>query len=109
MNGVLKLHQLYRLAGPTCTSRVTVPVLWDKKRTIVSNESADILWMFNSAFDDLGAKRGNYYSRELRAEIDEVNSHLREFEQPCLRGWLCSISRLPTTRRSTESLTHSGG
>ena len=77
VNGVHKLHQLYRLADPRCTSRVTVPVLWDKKeRTIVSNESADILRMFNSAFDDLGAKEGNYYPKELRAEIDEVNSRI---------------------------------
>jgi glutathionyl-hydroquinone reductase len=77
VNGVQKLHQLYRLADPQCTSRVTVPVLWDKKeRTIVSNESADILRMFNSAFDDLGAKEGNYYPKELHAEIDELNSRI---------------------------------
>ena len=44
--------------------------------TIVSNESADILRMFNSAFDDLGAKGGDYYPKELRAEIDEVNSRI---------------------------------
>src|SRR5882724_3241882 len=51
VNGTRRLHQIYRLADPRCTSRVTVPVLWDKKeRTIVSNESADILRMFNSAF-----------------------------------------------------------
>jgi glutathionyl-hydroquinone reductase len=51
--------------------------LWDKKeRTIVSNESADILRMFNSAFDDLGAKGGDYHPKELRAEIDEVNSRI---------------------------------
>jgi putative glutathione S-transferase len=77
VNGVLKLHQLYRLAEPRCTSRLTIPVLWDKKeRTIVSNESADILRMFNSAFDDLGAKGGDYHPKELRAEIDEVNSRI---------------------------------
>lgn len=77
VNGVHKLHQLYQLADPQCTSRVTVPVLWDKKqRTIVSNESADILRMFNSAFDDLGAKEGDYYPKALRAEIDEVNSRI---------------------------------
>jgi putative glutathione S-transferase len=76
-NGVLKLHQLYRLAEPRRTSRVAVPVLWgNKDRTIVSNESADILRMFNSAFDDLGAKGGDYYPKELRAEIDEVNSRI---------------------------------
>jgi putative glutathione S-transferase len=77
VNGIHKLHELYQLADPRCTSRVTVPVLWDKReRTIVSNESADILRMFNSAFDDLGAKEGNYYPQELRAEIDELNSRI---------------------------------
>jgi putative glutathione S-transferase len=77
VNGVHKLHQLYQLADPRCTSRATVPVLWDKKeRMIVSNESADILRMFNSAFDDLGAKGGDYYPKELRGEIDEVNSRI---------------------------------
>lgn len=76
-NGVLKLHQLYRLAEPRRTSRVAVPVLWgNKDRTIVSNESADILRMFNSAFGDLGAKGGDHYPKELRAEIDEVNSRI---------------------------------
>jgi putative glutathione S-transferase len=77
VNGVAKLYQLYQLADPECTSRVTVPVLWDKKeRTIVSNESADIIRMFNSAFDDLGAKPGDYYPKAKRAEIDEVNSRI---------------------------------
>ncbi len=54
-----------------------MPVLWDKKeRTIVSNESADIIRMFNSAFDDLGAKAGDYYPERQRAEIDEINSRI---------------------------------
>ncbi|KAH2809192.1 hypothetical protein KXV85_005801, partial [Aspergillus fumigatus] len=47
-----------------------------KERTIVSNESADILRMFNSAFDDFGAKEGDYYPKNLRAAIDEVNSRV---------------------------------
>jgi len=54
---------------------VTVPVLWDKQQqTIVSNESADIIRMFNSAFDAIGARAGDYYPAELRAQIDELNS-----------------------------------
>jgi putative glutathione S-transferase len=54
-----------------------VPVLWDKTReTIVSNESADIIRMFNSAFDGLGAKPGDYYPEDLRAEIDAVNARI---------------------------------
>jgi glutathionyl-hydroquinone reductase len=77
VNGVTKLCELYQLADPECTSRVTVPVLWDKKeRTIVSNESADIIRMFNSAFDGLGAKEGDYYPKEQHAEIDEINSRV---------------------------------
>jgi putative glutathione S-transferase len=77
VNGVSKLYQLYQLADPQCSSRVTVPVLWDKKqRTIVSNESADIIRMFNSAFDDLGARPGDFYPKEQRVEIDEINSRI---------------------------------
>jgi putative glutathione S-transferase len=77
VNGATRLHQIYKLADPQCTSRVTVPVLWDKtERTIVSNESADIIRMFNSAFDGVGAKAGDYYPRAQRAEIDEVNSRI---------------------------------
>ncbi|MBK0032560.1 glutathione S-transferase family protein [Erwinia sp. S43] len=68
------LYQLYLHADPTYTGRVTVPVLWDKhQHTIVSNESADIIRMFNSAFDGVGARAGDYYPAELRDEIDELN------------------------------------
>ena len=77
VNGVERLRDLYVLAEPDCTSRVTVPVLWDKQsRTIVSNESADIVRMFNSAFDGLGARAGDYYPQALRAEIDVVNARI---------------------------------
>ncbi len=69
------LHQLYTHADPGCTGRVTVPILWDKRRsTIVSNESSEILRMFNTAFDGVGAAPGDYYPEELRAEIDELNT-----------------------------------
>ncbi|UPQ85066.1 glutathione S-transferase family protein [Ignavigranum ruoffiae] len=68
------LYQVYLNDDPKYTGRVTVPVLFDKKQDrIVSNESADIIRMFNSAFDDLGAKEGDYYPEELREEIDEIN------------------------------------
>lgn len=69
------LYQLYLHADAHYSGRVTVPVLWDKKQnTIVSNESADIMRMFNSAFDALGAKAGDYYPLALRENIDELNS-----------------------------------
>lgn len=77
INGVTKLHEIYTLANPDCTSRVSVPVLWDKvERTIVSNESAEIIRMLNSAFDHLGVKEGDYYPAHLRAEIDAVNGRV---------------------------------
>ena len=61
------MHQVYTAADPDYSGRVTVPVLWDKKtRTIVSNESSEIIRMMNSAFDDIGATEGDYYPEELR-------------------------------------------
>jgi glutathionyl-hydroquinone reductase len=77
VNGVKALHELYTISDRECTSRVTVPVLWDKAtRQIVSNESSEILRMFNSVFDDLGAAEGDYYPVEHRPEIDAVNERV---------------------------------
>lgn len=71
------LHQIYTAAQPDFTGRVTVPVLWDKhQNTIVNNESAEIIRMFNSAFDGLGAKAGDYYPQALRSEIDAINDEV---------------------------------
>ena len=71
------LHQLYTAADPNFSGRVTVPMLWDKKTgTIVSNESSEIIRMFNSAFDHLGATPGDFYPEALRAEIDAVNERV---------------------------------
>jgi putative glutathione S-transferase len=59
VNGADYLHQVYTAAKPGYSGRVTVPVLWDKKtKTIVSNESPEIIRMFNSAFDGIGATPG---------------------------------------------------
>lgn len=67
-------YEIYLRAQSDYTGRVTVPILWDKKQqTIVSNESADIIRMFNSAFDAVGAKAGDYYPQALRPAIDEIN------------------------------------
>lgn len=69
------MHQIYTRNIADYTGRVTVPVLWDKKQEcIVSNESAEIIRMFNSAFNDLTGNRDDYYPTSLHAEIDEVNS-----------------------------------
>ena len=71
------MHQIYTAAKPDMSGRVTVPVLWDKKQnTIVSNESSEIIRMFNSAFDGLGAKEGDYYPESLREEIDAINERV---------------------------------
>ena len=77
LNGIKFLHELYTKADPKYTGRVTVPTLWDKKRqTIVNNESSEIIRMFNSAFNDVGASGPDYYPEALRSEIDEVNDRI---------------------------------
>ena len=79
VNGADFMHQVYTAAMPDYSGRVTVPVLWDKQTaTIVSNESPEIIRMFNSAFDQVGAKEGDYYPEPLRAEIDELNERIYE-------------------------------
>ncbi len=75
--GARFLRDIYIAADPAANGRVTVPVLWDKKRkTIVSNESAEIIRMLNSAFDGVGAAAGDYYPEPLRAEIDAINTRV---------------------------------
>jgi glutathionyl-hydroquinone reductase len=71
------LHEIYTRADAHYTGRVTVPVLWDQHtQTIVNNESSEIIRMFNSAFDGIGARGGDYYPKELRDEIDELNARI---------------------------------
>ena len=75
--GLDYLYELYIKADDNYSGRVTVPVLWDKQQdTIVSNESADIIRMLNSAFDDIGAKPGDYYPNDLHHKIDEINKRV---------------------------------
>ncbi|MFH4618804.1 glutathione S-transferase family protein [Vibrio furnissii] len=75
--GHTKLHQVYTQAKADYTGRVTVPVLWDKKtNTIVSNESSEIIRMFNSAFNALTGNEEDYYPEHLRALIDEWNEYI---------------------------------
>jgi len=74
VNGHRYLYELYLQARPDYSGRVTVPVLWDKaQRTIVSNESSEIIRMFNSAFNPLTGNDDDYYPADRRAEIDHVN------------------------------------
>ncbi len=68
------LHRLYTAHDPQITSKVTVPTLWDDRTgRIVNNESADIIRMFNSAFNDLTGDRQDFYPEPLRPEIDRWN------------------------------------
>lgn len=69
------LHQLYTMADPSYSGRVTVPVLWDRReKTIVSNESSEIIRMLNSAFDAWGDAGLDFYPEALREEIDAINA-----------------------------------
>jgi putative glutathione S-transferase len=75
LHGSRHLHEIYTRAKPDYTGRVTVPVLWDKERgTIVSNESAEIIRMLNSAFEGAGADGPDVYPEALRAEIESINA-----------------------------------
>lgn len=77
VNGCSHLHELYTRAEPGYSGRVTVPVLWDKKRaTIVNNESAEIIRMLNSEFAAQVPISRDYYPAELRGQIDEINSFI---------------------------------
>ncbi len=72
-------HQLYSKADTHYSGRVTVPILWDKQReTIVCNESAEIIRMFNSEFNTLTGNHDDYYPQALRGEIDAINAFVYE-------------------------------
>jgi putative glutathione S-transferase len=74
VNATKELWEVYLLANPRYSGRVTVPTLWDKeRRTIVNNESSEIIRMFNSAFDRYTDDRTDYYPAALRDEIDRIN------------------------------------
>ncbi|MBX2835678.1 MAG: glutathione S-transferase family protein [Gammaproteobacteria bacterium] len=73
------MYEVYLAANEHYSGRVTVPVLWDKQsNTIVSNESSEIIRMFNTEFDALGATPGNYYPDAKRDEIDSLNERIYE-------------------------------
>ena len=77
VNGATLLHQIYTSADLNYSGRVTVPVLWDKKQqTIVSNESAEIIRMFNGAFDCFGDTKVDYYPEALQLEINQLNDRI---------------------------------
>ncbi len=75
IDGVFHVHQVYSAARPDFTGRATVPVLWDREtRTIVNNESSEIIRMLNSEFNEFGNAALDLYPEALRGAIDETNS-----------------------------------
>jgi putative glutathione S-transferase len=79
LHGLDYMHQLYARARPDYSGRASVPVLWDRQtETIVSNESAEIIRMLNSAFDQVGADGPDFYPEPLRPAIDAINAKVYE-------------------------------
>jgi putative glutathione S-transferase len=74
INNAKRIYEVYLAADSIYSGRATVPIVWDKQQaTIVTNESKEIIRMFNSAFNDVGAIGPDYYPEALRGEIDELN------------------------------------
>ncbi len=74
-DGVFHVHQVYTAARPDYTGRATVPLLWDRQRkTIVNNESSEIIRMLNTEFDEFGDPALDLYPMALRRDIDETNA-----------------------------------
>ncbi|MEX2516603.1 MAG: glutathione S-transferase family protein [Gammaproteobacteria bacterium] len=74
------LYEIYTLAQPDYSGRVTVPVLWDKhKQTIVSNESAEIIRMLNNEFNAFTDDRSDYYPPLLQKKIDSINKQVYRY------------------------------
>jgi len=95
------LYEIYQRAKPDYTGRVTVPILWDKKLgTIVSNESAEIIRMFNSEFDAIGDPSLDLYPAELRDEIDAMN----EFVYPRINNGVYRCGFATTQEAFEEAL-----
>ena len=77
LHGAEFMHQVYTRADPEVSGRVTVPVLWDREReAIVSNESAEIIRMLNSAFDEITGNTDDYWPEALRDRIEEFNDRI---------------------------------
>ena len=78
-DGVLELYEVYTAADPDYTGRVTVPTLWDRqKKTIVNNESSEIIRMLNTEFNEWGDASLDLYPENCRAEIDRLNDRIYE-------------------------------
>ncbi len=98
----INVHEIYTAAQADYTGRVTVPILWDKKtNTIVSNESPEIIRMFNAAFDDVGALPGDFSPPALLAEIDQLN----EFIYPTINDGVYRAGFATTQEAYEEAVT----
>ncbi len=98
INGAPRLADVYLLADARYTGRVTVPTLWDKaQRTIVNNESSEIIRMLNSAFDAFTDVRTDFYPPPLRAQIDRIN----EFVYPNINNGVYRTG-FATTQKAYE-------
>ena len=79
IDGVFHVHQVYSVARSNYTGRATVPVLWDRKtRTIVNNESSEIIRMLNSEFAEFGRTAVDLYPERLHGPIDAINAFVYE-------------------------------
>jgi putative glutathione S-transferase len=88
------LHELYTIADRACTTRVTVPTLWDAKtRRVVNNESSEIIRMFNTAFAGIAEPSPDYYPEPLRPQIDETNALVLKGVNDAVNGCGYSISQ----------------
>ena len=88
------LHELYTIADPACTTRVTVPTLWDAKtRRVVNNESSEIIRMFNTAFSGIAEPSPDYYPESLRPAIDATNALVLKGVNNAVNGCGYSISQ----------------
>ncbi|MEO2280197.1 glutathione S-transferase family protein [Pseudoalteromonas pernae] len=97
------MHQIYTRNNPQYSGRVTVPVLWDKQQQrIVSNESAEIIRMFNDAFNHLTDNQLNFYPQALRSQIDDVN----EFVYDKINNGVYKAG-FATTQKAYEQAYHS--
>ncbi|MGH1373006.1 glutathione S-transferase family protein [Planktotalea sp.] len=75
--GLAYAREIYLKADPSISGRVTVPILWDKIReTVVSNESSEIIRMFNSAFNEITGNQDDYWPSEMRGDIEQVNERI---------------------------------
>jgi len=92
VGGAFHVHQVYSAARPDYTGRTTVPLLWDRQtKTIVNNESSEIIRMLNSEFDDFADASLDLYPQALRRDIDEINAFVYDGVNNCV--YRCGLAK----------------